>query len=141
MRMALIRDGLVVNVIEAEPGFAPQDGAEAVETQSAAPGWIYAGGAFRPPPPAKAPAPAAVTMFQAREALRRTPASGGGVLLDAVNAYVEARRDSDPTLSLAWEYATHVERGGRFVTSLAGAFGLDEAALDDLFRLAATIAA
>lgn len=80
-------------------------------------------------------------MFQAREALRRSPSPNGGNLLDAVDAYVETRRDDQPTLALAWEYATEVERGGAFVHALAEVFGLDDVALDALFRLAATISA
>lgn len=93
-------------------------------------GWRYADGDFiyDPPPP---PVPAAVSMFQAREVLRRHN------LLDSVDAHVNGA--ADPTLSLAWEYAVEVHRNGAFVTSLAETYGLDDAALDDLFREAASI--
>ena len=111
----------------------------AVTTQVAALGWTYDGAGLRAPAPQPSPVPASVPMFQAREALRRTPGGDGGTLLDKVNAHVDAHRVDNPTLALAWEYATQVERYGAFVTTLAGVFGLDETALDNLFGLAATI--
>ncbi|MCC3244693.1 hypothetical protein LG047_05055 [Methylocystis sp. WRRC1] len=143
MRFALIRDGVVENVVEAEENFpsghSPTDGGViALPAQNAGPGWIYDGETFSPPD-VVASAPESVTMFQAREILRRTPAKNGGTLLDAVNAYIDSQRAEQPTLALAWEYATHVERNGVFVKALAGVFDLSEAALDELFRVAATI--
>jgi hypothetical protein len=140
MRLALVRDGVVENVIEANENFISADGALVLPAQDAGPGWTYDGERFSPPTAAPA-TPESVTMFQAREALRRTQAIGGGSLLDAVNAYVEAKRDDEPTLALAWEYATEVKRDGAFVMALAGLFGLDAAALDNLFRHAASIKA
>lgn len=140
MRLALVRDGVVENVIEAGADFSPEDGLVAIAADQAGPGWRYEAGTLLPPATV-APAPASVSMFQAREALRRTPAPGAGNLLDAVNAYVEAQRAEQPTLALAWEYATQVERDGVFVMSLANVLGLSGTALDDLFRLAATIEA
>ena len=138
MRMALIRNGVVENVIEADADFAIGDGALVAPAQDAGPGWTFDGAAFAPPAETP-PTPRAVSMFQAREALRRTTAAIGGNLLDAVNAYVEAHQRDAPTLALAWEYATEVERDGKFVTALASVFELDAAAIDELFRLAATI--
>lgn len=140
MRIALVRDGLVLNVIEAEADFIPHAGEQALPALDAGPGWTFDGKDFHRPPEAAAAA-TTVSMFQAREALRRTAAPTGGNLLDAVNAYVESKRLDAPTLSLAWEYAVEVERHGAFVMALAAIFGLDDAALDDLFRLAATISA
>lgn len=138
MRLAIIRDGVVENVIEAEEGFSAGDGTRTLPAGSAAPGWIFDGVKFLPPKESAA-TPRVASMFQAREALRRTPAAGGGNLLDAVNAHIEAKREEQPTLALAWEYATEVERDGVFVNALAGDFGLDDATLDELFRHAATI--
>jgi len=143
MRFALVRDGVVENVIEAEEDFPNVEfpeggGAAALPAQNAGPGWTYDGATFLPPVES-APVPQSVTMFQAREILRRTPAPGGVALLDAVNAFVDAQRLEQPTLALAWEYATQVERNGVFVTALASVFGLSDTALDDLFRLAAAI--
>lgn len=140
MRIAIIRDGLVVNVIEADGAFDPGDGTLAAPAEEAGPGWTYDGAKFTPPPDVVR-APDAVSMFQAREALRRTERADGGNLLDAVGAFVDSQRTEQPTLALAWEYATEVERRGVFVTTLAAKFGLDDAALDELFRRAATISA
>lgn len=140
MRIALIRDGLVVNVIEADRDFVPEAGLRALPAEAAGPGWRHADGQFLPPPEF-AGAPQYVSMFQAREALRRTKSARGGNLLDEVNAFVESQRLDQPTLALAWEYGARVERRGGFVMALAETFNLDDAALDDLFRLAATIEA
>lgn len=94
-----------------------------------------ASGAQSPRPPEES----RVTMFQAREALRRTPSPQGGTLLDRVNAYVEAHKDDQPTLGLAWEYATHVERRGAFVNALAAHLGFSDTDLDALFAAAADV--
>lgn len=140
MRLALISDGVVVNVVEASQEFVPTGDVKAVLSAEAGPGWRYDGQIFLPPDQTPRP-PDVVSMFQAREALRRSPSPGGGDLLDAVDAYIETRRLEQPTLALAWEYATEVERRGAFVSALAKAFGLDDPALDALFRLAATVTA
>lgn len=57
-RIALIRNGVVENVIEADMEFAQSLGFDAVvETDVAAPGWGYAGGEFIAPVPAPQPEP------------------------------------------------------------------------------------
>ncbi len=140
MRIALIRDGVVINVIEADADFVPDDGLRAILCETAGPGWSYADDAFSAPPESPC-VPDSVSMFQAREALRRTSNGSGGTLLDDVGAFIEAQRLDQPTLALAFEYATEVERDGDFVTTLAAQFHLDDARLDALFRLAATIQA
>lgn len=158
MRIAIIENGLVVNVVEAQPDFAPGSGFVAVATETAGPGWSYDGAAFHPPAASLPPVPESVTMFQAREALRRTPAPDSWSLrppaflkptkardrmtmLEAVDAYVAAHEAANPSLTLAWEYAAEVSRHGAFVTAFAGEVGLDDAALDALFRVAAGIEA
>ncbi len=140
MRIALIRNGVVENVVEADEDLAPAEGALAVPAQNSGPRWTYDGANFHAPYE-NASVPDSVTMFQAREQLRRTPAPSGGTLLDSVNAYVESRSGEEPTLALAWEYATEVHRAGAFVAALASVFSLSDEALDELFRQAATITA
>ncbi len=141
MRFALVQQGEVVNILEAEADFSPGIGLLAIASANAGPGWTYDGKSFLPPRTTSAAPPATVSMFQAREALRRVPGRDGSSLLDAVNAFVDEHRADQPTLALAWEYATEVSRQGVFVEMLARIFNLDESALDGLFRLAATIRA
>ncbi len=138
MRLALIQDDTVVNVIEAEPSFIPDPGLRALPSAAAGPGWMFDGSSFSPPPELPV-APKRVSMFQAREAMRRRVTGDGRSLLDAVNSYVEEQRSTQPTLALAWEYAAEVNRDGVFLEALAKVFGLDAATLDDLFRSAASI--
>lgn len=66
-RIALISDGVVANVIEAELEFALTLGFDhAVEAGSAGPGWLYADGVLVPP---DSPAPA-VTLDDVKQQLR-----------------------------------------------------------------------
>lgn len=138
MRLALVQDGTVVNVVEAGDSFRPEPGLRAIPSAEAGPGWRHDGKTFSPPPDRHV-SPTSVSMFQAREAMRRRPAGDGRSLLDAMDAYVDTHRLSQPTLALAWEYATKVERDGVLVQSLAAALGMDDASLDALFQLADAI--
>ena len=49
MRIAIIRDGVVLNVIIAGEDFVPDEGYVAVETDIAGPGWLYEGTDFTEP--------------------------------------------------------------------------------------------
>jgi hypothetical protein len=49
VRIAIIRDGVVLNVIIADEDFVPDDGYSAVETDIAGPGWLYDGTNFTAP--------------------------------------------------------------------------------------------
>jgi hypothetical protein len=138
MRIALVRDGRVSNVIEADADFVPEAGTLALPAGEAGPGWLHEDGVLRRPPEDPG-VPPAVSMFQAREALRRTLSPRGGTLLEAIDAYVESHRIQQPTLALAWEYATRIERDSVLVAALASHFGLDGPAIDRIFQLAATI--
>lgn len=55
-RYAIIENGLVVNVVVAEPEYASAQGW--VECPEAGPGWLYDGQTFTAPPPPSAPEPA-----------------------------------------------------------------------------------
>lgn len=48
MRYAVIEGNSVINVIDAEEGFA-LDGYELVQSDTAGPGWVYENGVFSPP--------------------------------------------------------------------------------------------
>jgi hypothetical protein len=89
--------------------------------------------------------PSAVTNFQARAVLLQMPGPGDvGAMFDAIDAALLAGRDAGPEGRVAWqawEYANEITRGGVLVQQMAAAFGLDDAALDALFRAAAGIEA
>ena len=72
--------------------------------------------------------PEAVTMRQARLALH---AAG---LLDAVTAAITA---AGPTAVIEWDYAQEVHRGYGLVAQMAGALGMTDAQIDQLFLTAA----
>lgn len=84
---------------------------------------------------ARNPVPASVSPRQIRQAMNRTP-FGGAALRDAVEAAVAA---GDRDLRDWWEFSTVVERNNPQVVTMSKALGLDDAALDDLWRLAATL--
>lgn len=87
-----------------------------------------------PREPEPEPVPNAVTMRQARLALL---AAGK---LAAVDAAIANLPEPDRTAAqIEWEYSQEVRRDKQFVAMLAPALGLSEEALDDLFRVAATL--
>lgn len=83
--------------------------------------------------PPSNPVPQEVSRFQAKAAL-----SLAGKLTEA-DAAVAA--SNNPILQLAWAEATTFKRNSPGIAALAPAIGLDDAALDDLFRTAAGIVA
>lgn len=88
-------------------------------------------------PPGRKPESVAleVSPRQIRQAMNRTP-HGDGTLRDAVEAAVAASgRDMQDWLA----YSTAFERHNPQVEAVARALGVDDAALDDLWRLAATL--
>lgn len=87
-----------------------------------------------PPPAVVAPVPASVTRFQARAALHLA-----GHLASVEAAMADP--GMDPLARLAWQDALEFVRVSPTVAGLAGALGLTDAQVDDLFRLAATITA
>lgn len=75
--------------------------------------------------------PQSVSAYQARAALL-----AAGLLPQAEAAVVAA---PDEIVRIAWEYATVVRRQSPFISALAPALGLDDAAIDALFVAAAAI--
>ncbi len=75
-----------------------------------------------PPPPI---VPNEIQMWQARAILFR---SG---LLGQVEQAVAASGNTE--IEIAWEYAPNVVRRSSFVLALAGALGLDDGTIDNLF--------
>lgn len=123
MRIELL-DGSGDTIIATREFAAAQYGEEGV-------GWRIA--EVQDPEPV-ALVPAAVTMRQARLALRRT-----GVLA-GVDAAISALPEPDRTdAQIEWTYSNEVQRYNGFVSKIGPALGLGESHIDDLFRLAATL--
>jgi hypothetical protein len=75
-----------------------------------------------PPPP---PVPAEIANWQARTILDRAG------LFDLVDNAVKASGNRE--IVIAWEKAPNVVRRSAFVSAMAGALGLTDATIDDLF--------
>lgn len=133
MKKAQIENGLVTNVIEVDPDRMPDWCADWPECDGAGAGWTYADGEFHPPPTPPLLVPEEVSRFQARAALLNA-----GLLAQA-DAVVAA--SGNALLQLAWTDAVSFKRNSPGIAALAPALGLDDAALDDLFRAAAEIVA
>jgi hypothetical protein len=80
--------------------------------------------------PTKTLVPSSVSPLQARRALRQQG------LLDKVTAAVAA---ATPDLQDAWSYAGEIRRDSAALKQVATQLGLTSSAIDDLFRLAATL--
>lgn len=93
-----------------------------------APGYRFDGTEWVAPPVYK---PQQVTAYQARAALLAAN------LLDDVEAAVSVSPDRN--LKLAWEHALHFERNHPMISGIAGALGLSDEQLDELFLNASQI--
>ena len=64
-----------------------------------------------------------------------------GISLETVDATIDSIADATDrdTVRVEWDYAPYVERSHVFLVPLAAALGLDEAAVDQAFREAATL--
>ncbi|MFN8992889.1 MAG: hypothetical protein ACK5X3_04370, partial [Pseudomonadota bacterium] len=69
--------------------------------------------------------PSEIQMWQARAILSRAG------LLGQVEQAVKAA--TNPEIEIAWEYAPNVVRQSAFVSAMAAAINLDNAAIDNLF--------
>jgi hypothetical protein len=78
-----------------------------------------------PPEPTFNPVPSEIQMWQARAILSRAG------LLGQVEQAVKAA--TNPEIEIAWEYAPNVVRQSAFVSAMAAAINLDNAAIDNLF--------
>lgn len=131
MRYAIIENGIVVNIAEAE---APLGAGWIADDGNARIGGSWDGSAFHPAPPPAVVVPASVTMRQARLALL-----GAGKLADVDAAIDMLPSPQKDAARIEWEYAAVVERTSPLIATLGPALGLSEAALDALFVQAATL--
>jgi len=131
MRAALIRNGVVENIIIAGDGFDPGDGALVVPIGDSRVqiGASYEDGTFTDPPLTLAPVPQSVTARQARLGLL-----GAGLLDDVEAALASLEGPQGRAARIEWEYALEIRRDSPLIAALAPALGLTGEQVDDLFR-------
>jgi hypothetical protein len=136
MKAALIRDGIVENIIIAGEGFDPGDGAIVVpiEDQPVEIGATYDGQTFTNPAPSPPPVPETVSPRQARLALL-----GIGMLDEVEQALASIPGAQGKAAQIDWEYATEVQRKSPLIATLGPALGLTSQQIDDLFRAAVAL--
>jgi hypothetical protein len=113
------------------PGFAVTEGSPVFDDGMWRQTWVE----VELPPPPPPPIPDRVTMRQARLALL------GVGLLHHVEPAIEAIADpvTREAVQITWEYSTEVQRSNPFIGTLAGALGMTDADVDNLFRSAALL--
>jgi hypothetical protein len=130
MRYAVIENGIVVNTIVADEGFAA--GIGAVRSDEAQIGWLWDGEEFSAPEPSPEndPVPTVVSRLQAKAALFHAG------LLSQVEAAIS---EADPIVQMAWADAIEFRRHSPVILAMADELNLSEAQVDDLFRSASLI--
>lgn len=140
MKVALIKDDVVVNVVMGDQGFADAVASEwdavlvLADTDAIGPGWIVGPNGPEPPPPPPPQVPQSVTMRQGRLALLNI-----GKLADvdaAINAMPEPQKSQS---RIEWEYSNTLDRDNPLVISLGPALGLSPQDIDNLFIEAAKL--
>lgn len=133
MKLALVRDGIVENIIIPPEGeWEAPEGCTTVALDDDAPvgpGFTYDGETFAEPV-IVTPAPASVTPLQIRKALRQV---GLKEAVDAMLANVPEE------VAEEWEYATAIDRDNPTLQAAAQGLQMSEEQVDDLFRLAASL--
>ncbi len=114
--------------LDVPDGWAPPEGHTAIPDDELPEGWERA--------PDSSPVPSQVSARQIRLWLVTN-----GIPLDTVDATIDSIADqaTRDTVRVEWDYAPYVERSHVFLAPLAAALGLDEAAVDQAFREAATL--
>ena len=138
MNGAIIENGKVTNIISLPENFNGETwgGKQVVISIEAAIGDSYVDGEFiKPPQPEpEIQVPQSVTMRQARLALLQA-----GLLVNVEAAINSLPSPQKEAAQIEWEYSQEVQRDKELVALLAPALGLDDAQLDALFVLAATL--
>ena len=132
MRAHVIDNGVVVNTVEVAsldvlPGLVAAQSNEGI-------GWSYDGQYFTAPTQAPAIVPQEVTMRQARLALLDAELLAN--VQTAINSLPEPAKTK---AQIEWDYSNALQRGNSFVSTLGGALGLDNEALDNLFIAASKL--
>ena len=140
MRYAIVQEGCVINVIEADTDHLPElPGVELVPGKTAGIGWTYADGTFKAPPEL-APVQTSVVPQSVSRAQGKLALIGAG-LWPAAIAFVEGI--TDPAQKAYAEVALNDtqewRRDSPFLASAAAALDLSEEQLDTLFITAGGI--
>ena len=141
MRLAQIEDGVVVNVIEADPAAVPDWAADWPEAAEAGPGWLWDGEAFTPPPEIEADPAEALAAERAAMQCSRFQAKAALHLAGLLPSVEAAIANADPLTQLAWAEAVEYSRHSPAILALAGVLELTDEQVDDLFRVAMQIEA
>lgn len=136
MRYAIIKNGIVDNVIDADAAFIATHYPGAVPSIEAGPGDTYSAGQFVRPAPAPRQVPKEVSKAQIVLALEAAGIDETEV--DAVIAALPAGQ-AKKEVRLRWKHSSTVRRASPIVTLLAQAKGLSDTTLDDIFRNAETL--
>lgn len=151
MRYALIKDGIVQNVIIVGPNadYEAPDGHTIVQTDEAGPGWAYDGTDFHEPAPDLGPVPRIISRRQFYQGLavaglitkEEALAALTGTLPTALAAIVNSIPDEDAKFAAT----AHLLASGEFdrahplIPMFAASQNMDEDDVDDFWRLCASL--
>lgn len=137
MKMAIVRDGIVENVIVPPEGeWDAPEGVELIECADGAfvgPGFTYDGQDFVAPVIVP-PVPEEVTMRQAQLALLQYGLIGA--VEEVIASLPSPQREA---AEIEWKRGAVVRRDAPLITMLMPLLKLTEEQIDDLFRLAASL--
>lgn len=137
MRYAIIESGVITNVVLGDEAWAAAhpDAVQLPDDSRAGPGWAWVNGAAVEPPPPPPVVPDKVTKRQARQAMVKA-----GIAWAAVQAKIDAMAEPQRSLTQSWwDDSNDYERHNATLVAMATQLGLDSAALDALFILAASL--
>jgi len=135
MRAALIKDGIVENIIIAQEAFT-LDGYVVVPIgrQRVVVGSSYDGRSFTPPAPTPRPVPQSITARQIRLGLLSLG------WLDNLEAAIASLAPAQRRLiKIEWDFTTDIARDGSLVAAIKSALNITENQIDTLFRTAANL--
>lgn len=139
----VVKNGIIVGSYEVDSAdhISVEEGEVALPWDEAM-GQAELNEALTPPPDTGPTVPDQVNLFQARVVMATTP-HGGGTLLEAVEAAIDAMTNpmDKEIAQQGLAYANVLNRNGRIVTILSDALGLDAETIDGLFQEASAIQA
>jgi hypothetical protein len=135
MKFAIIENGVVVNVAEADEEFGAQQSWVASEVAAIGDLFDPDSGTFTTPSIA-ATVPDVVTMAQARKALILA-----GISIASIDAAIAGMADpvARELAATDWEYAANLRRNSDLVTMTSPLLGLSAKQVDDLFVAAGSL--